>query len=340
MRRNPFASIKNSIKNGFHITLDVFKYIKAHPKILVPIIGIKLLYVSIPVVLLVYTTLLDSVVVNFLEMEYSTVVTVLILYLIVVYFRFFETLGAAYSLELVRQNDADGSMSLLKGLGHLIARSLLRILPIILIWSALEMILKFIIAVIKGILRSLTGERGSLSERGADFTGRIFNKALRLAMLMALPMVVWEKRGPIESVTDGFDAFETKAGDVFSGMGVRMFFYTLMLIPAVVLLSLAYRFGFLDTPFTFVVIAYVLILWSLDFLVEILFSTKIYLWYSAWQTKRREAFKNHETLPLIDDIEQPSFLSGYSDSYMKERVKASKKDGSSGTHRHQPINFN
>ncbi|MFW5895042.1 MAG: hypothetical protein ACOCU0_03835 [Bacillota bacterium] len=340
MRRNPISSLKTSLKHGFHITLDVLKYIKANPKILVPVIGIKVLYVGIPVVLFAYTTWLDSAALNLFNFEYSWEITVLILYLIIVYFRFFETLGASYSLELIRQNDMDGSMSLSKGFGHLITQSLLRVLPIIFIWSALELILKFIIAVIKGIIRSLTGRRRSMAESGADLTGRVVNNALRLGMLMALPMVVWEKRGPVDSIKDGFDAFETKAGDVFSGMGVRMFFYALMFIPALFLSALASRLGILNAPLIIAIAAYMLILWSLDFLVEILFSTKIYLWYSAWQKKRREAFKKSETLPLMDDIEQPSFLSGYSDLYMKEEVKASKKGDSIGEYRHQPINFN
>lgn len=298
----------NAFKNGFLITLDALKYMKKNPKILVPVILIKILYIVLAGVIVLYTPLLTYLPNNSSDV---TLVHILVgIYVLIVYVKFFESLSALYSLDLIRQKNNEGSMGLFRGFIHIFTRSVIKALPIILIWSLMEMALKIVIA----LLQVFLGRKRSRLHRGAGDAGNVLTRTLRMISLVSLPMIVWKEKGTFASLKESFKVFKKRFGVVFVGLGINHVFYSLMGLPAILAIYLADRYEFISLEFFIGLAIYLLLIWSVAYIVEILFSTRIYLWYASWQTEKEAAESRGENPPALDSVEKPDFLSGHTDA--------------------------
>lgn len=317
------GSVLGTLGQSYRITKDALGYIFSYPKMLVPTLVIKVFYVAGYLAILIYTPLLDVVLG---EVGLSLMEILLILYLTIVYFRFFEGLIALVTLQLVKQQSENYKMSLLKAIWRTLVHSLLKTFPIILFWSVIEFVIAVVFAIIKGLLRGKDGDDTMLS-RAADRTQRLLNNMLDRVSLLSFPAIVWDNMRTIAAIKEGLTIFKGRFGVIFSGTIIGGLFYLVMSIPAAVVFFLGAYFEFLNIYVLVGIFIYALVIWSIKFLIEVLFSTKIYLWHRAWSNARLKAIKEGKEEPEITDIPQPNLLTGYSSVFLDVKFKRDKDQG-------------
>ncbi|MGM0436289.1 MAG: hypothetical protein ACQEQA_04490 [Bacillota bacterium] len=316
------GSILDALGQSYRITKDALNYIFSHPKMLVPTFLIKVLYVAGYFAILLFTPLREMVLG---EAGLSLLEMLLILYLTIVYFRFFEGLIALVTLHLVKQQSEEHTMSLLKALGGTLGQSLLRAFPIILFWAFIEFFIAVVFAFIKAALRGKDGNSNPLLEGTANRTQRFLNNMLDRVSMLSFPVIIWDKKGTLTAIKESMAIFKSKVGVVLGGAIIGRLFYLLMAVPAAIVFFAADYFGVVSGPLLIGIVVYALVIWSIKYLIEVLFTTKIYLWHRAWSNARIEAYRKGETEPNLEDIPQPNLLSGYSSVFLD--VKFNKDSG-------------
>lgn len=312
------GSILDTFTRSYRITKDALGYVISHPKMLVPTFLIKVVYVFGYIGIIFFTPVGDMI---FGNADISLLELLLILYLSIVYFRFFEGLATLVTLHLVKQQSEDYKMSLLKAVGATLRYALLKTFPIILFWSAIEFVIAVVFAFIKSLLRGKDGDSDSVLSQWASRTQRFLNNMLDKVSVLSFMVIIWDRKKTFHAVKESTAIFKSRFGLVFSGTIVGGLFYLVMALPAGVALFVASYFELISGGFLIGLIIYALVIWSIKYLVDVLFTTKVYLWHRAWSKARYEAYEKGEAEPEIEDIPQPDLLSGYSSVFLDVKFK-------------------
>ena len=308
-----------AIQNGYRTTIDSLKYIIRHPKLMIPTFLIKIVDLAIIVWFFGFTTLGQNIR-NDLE-SFAFWQLLLIGYFMIVSIRLIEGIATMITLSLVKQNDQENNMSLFKALIETFKSSLWLAFPVILFWALVEFIIILIFSGLSMLLnRGNKGGKKSFAQRTLDRKRKLIQKMLKMVGLFSYPIIIWEKKTPWRAIKESLNMFKSRFGVIISGISFIGFLILLMWIPPVTLLFIAAIFEFMNLAILIGIFIYMMLMWSLKYLIETLFITKVYLWYRAWEKACEEAEASGKPTPSLNDIPKPNLLFGYSDILLDEQI--------------------
>lgn len=204
-------------------------------------------------------------------------------------------------------------------------RNFLRTIPIALLWSVLWFALLVIASAfgknrgnsrdttfnMENAARVLTGS-GSFSFSRAFV--RALEKAVRMAVLLCLPAIIWERHNTTGAIKRALSILRNQKTGIIVDYVTSYLAIALMAVPIVILLVLDKKLN-LHVPDTvwLGVIVYSAMLWSLGLFIEQVMMATQYMRFLKWERAAQEAEAQGKPVPVIADIPLPSVLDDVAD---------------------------
>jgi hypothetical protein len=303
-----------SIKNGWQLIKESFKAFNRHPKFIIPLLITWLVYAPI-ILYLKYWFNWDL---------YTEFQVFLILLGIIFAFAFLLSFSCSILLELIQQLESGKEIRVLKAIRHTIKYNIIKILPVIFVWT----IIWFILLVIQVLLsRSREREKESFSAENAAKTlagyqkfslSKAFFKAIgkgvRMIVFLILPAIAWENLSFWKSVKKGIAVFKSNLSVFVTGFILTGFASVVMFLPPAVLFFIS---GELEVAFPgwvwIITIIYIAFAWSYSIYLEQMFTAELYLWNYKWEKEVAKAQAESRPIPKLNDIPKPSILDEVND---------------------------
>ncbi|HAN04579.1 MAG TPA: hypothetical protein DCW72_08350 [Elusimicrobia bacterium] len=308
----------NSIKSGW----DLIKYSTTlflrHPVMLMPLLFTWLLYAP-TVLYFKYRFDWDPLTLQ------QTLLTVLG---ITFFFALLLAFSASMLLELIQQAESGRELSLTEAFADSLGSNLLRMLPIVVVWT----LVWFVLTVLTALLTRK--KRGSSSARDDNFSAenaartlagdtrfslsaaffRALNKGVRMAVFLVLPAIAWQNQGPWDAFTRGMRILRMNIGTFMTGYALSELAATIVFIPPAILLYISSE-GKITFPewVWFGTIAYIALAWSYSIYLEQMFTAMLYLWHLNWEKAIGEAQAARRPIPALRDVRRPCLLDGIDD---------------------------
>ncbi len=309
-----------AFQNGFRTTMDSLKYLLSHPKLIVPTFFIKIVDIVLFVWFFGFTSLGNRILDD--TASFAVWQLFLIAYLMLVTVRLIEGIATMMTLSMVKQNDQTYKMGFFKALVETLTSSLWLALPVILFWALIEFIIHLVFAAISAMLNRDNKRSGkSMAQRALDRKRRFIQRMIKLVSLFSYPIVVWDKKPFFRAIKESFAMFKSRFGVILTGTSFLGFLIALMWLPPFIIVMIAGYFEFLNLGIVIGLFVYMVLLWSIKYLIETLFITKVFLWYRAWQKACDEAKEKGKEIPSLNEIPKPDLLYGYSDILLDDQIK-------------------
>lgn len=308
----------NSIKSGW----DLIKYSTTlflrYPVMAMPLLLTWLLYAP-TVLYFKYRFDWDA-----LTLE-QTLLTVLG---ITFFFALLLAFSASMLLELIQQAESGRELSLAEAFADSLGANLLRMLPIVVVWT----LVWFVLTVLTALLTRK--KRGSSSSRDDSFSAenatrtlagdtrfslsaaffRALNKGVRMAVFLVLPAIAWQNLGPWDAFSRGMRILRLNIGTFMTGFALSEIAAALVFIPPAIILYISSE-GKVTFPewVWFATLAYMALAWSYSIYLEQMFTAMLYLWHLNWEKAIGEAQAARRPIPALRDVRRPCLLDGIDD---------------------------
>jgi hypothetical protein len=303
-KRRRFAHDRDLVGDS----IQVFKH---HPRFLVPLLAVWAVYAP-TVLYLKYGVNWDAIPTD----------RALLLNLGAVFlFAFMLAVSCSVLLELIQQLEAGQKPSLSTAVGATLRSNLVKMLPIILVWTVVWFILLVIQAMLskkkRGQAReSFTAENaaktlagyGKFSLSAAFF--RALNKGIRMVVFLILPAIAWENLGFLRAIKKGIAVFRTHLAHFATGFVLTELIAFVLFLPPAILFYISAKFEvqFSSMVWTAVII-YIGVAWSYSIYLEQMFTAELYLWNLKWEREvKARQLRGESRLPELEDIPLPHLL--------------------------------
>lgn len=299
------------IKNGWGLIKHSIKVFEAYPKLLAPLLiswvfyGAIILYVEFGI--------------NIEALEGSQ--PLLLVFAIILAFAFLLTFSASVLLEMIEQHESGEQISLSTAFKDTFVKNSYRLLPIVFVWT----VIWFIVVLIEAMLSSddssgdgdqeLTAENAAQTLAGsedASFLSLSFDalkKGVRMIVFLVLPAVVWEQKGPWQSIKRGLSVFKNNLSAFATGYVLTGAISFLVFLPIGLVLVGHSEMGMKVPQWGWLlVIAYTAFAWSYKMYLEQMFTASLYLWYLKWEEVAATAENAGRARPSMDEVPRPSLL--------------------------------
>lgn len=290
------VSIGEKFSRSFEILTDGFKAFFKYPVLLVPVILhivlISLIMFSIFIFVRPYA---DT---NAIPPDIAIYVVLIMCLLICTAY----TICAFIMLELIQQIEMGEKICLLKALYESFCKNLIKGLPLIIIWTIISFIGKFL--------------RGKRSKE--TFLGT----CIRLSMYCILPAIAWEDYGSIEAIKRGIKVLKKTYAEIFFSIIQTSVIGFLALLPLPIVVWMVFVFnGNPQACLTVIVlfVGYAVFVGALCKYIGQMFAASLYIWYKKWERETRNARINHTSEPSLYDIPMPSLLDDIPDLVYKKK---------------------
>lgn len=299
-----------SIKNGWKLIKESFNVFNRYPKFVVPLLGVWLIYAPVILYLKFWLNVDD----------YTTFQLFSIIIAVIFLFTFLLSFSCSVLLELVQQLESEQDLSLSKSLKSTFGHNIIRMLPIMIVWT----IIWFILLLIQALLsKDRKHEKTSFSAENAaraiagyrefSFSAAFFEalqKGVRMVVFLILPAIAWDNLGFWQATKKGLLVFRTNLTEFVTGFVTTGFVATVVFLPPAIIFALSEG----DNPIVFpnwvwsVTLIYLAFAWSYSLYFEQMFTAQLYLWNSKWEKAVAKAQLESRPLPALKDIPQPSIL--------------------------------
>jgi len=297
------------IKNGWDLIKSAIRVFTHHPKLLIPLLVVWLIYAPI----ILYLTY------GFNWKALSLVQIFLFVFVIILFFALLLGFSCSIVLELIQQAESGQKMSLRKAFSHTLFHNLLKIIPIVIIWTIiwfLLLLLQVIFAKAKSKERSsLTAENAAKTLAGyRDFSvSRAFFEALekgvRMVVFLILPAIAWENLSFEKAIKKGIGVFKVHLLEFVAGFILTWAAAAIIFIPPALLFYISEEFEMpLPTFVWMITIIYIAFAWSFSVYLEQMFCAELYLWHLKWEKQIEEEKKLGKPLSKLGDVKRPSIL--------------------------------
>ncbi len=292
----------NSIRSGWTVYKRILKLIFTKPFLLLPMMMAWAVYI--------YVAFWFK---NTYQLETMGTGTLL---LILFGFTFLSTftIGVAslFILELMEQHETTGSMNPFKALFDMLSKDLWRALPIIFIWSCVDFVLVMLITILNSSRKRKNRPRRPKGpiQRAVE----AFRDLVRMGSMTVFTVIAWEPLGPKESFDKGYSVFKHRFSEMLVVFGLNKITGFLLGIPIMIVI-ISVRADLLPVQTTMIgLIIYMSVIWSLGKLIEQLFVSELYLWYTHYERAMTNAKRSQTEPPeSLYDVPKPSFTDNHFD---------------------------
>lgn len=297
------------IKNGWDLIKDSIRVFYYHPKFLIPLLITWLIYAPI-ILYLEYGFNWDTL---------SFGQTFLFVFGIIFLFAFLLAFSCSMLLELIQQLESGQRMSLGKAFSHTLAHNILKITPIVIIWTIIWFILLILQAIFskaKEIKKeSFTAENAAKTLAGyRTFSlSRAFFKALekgvRMIVFLILPAIAWENLSFGKAIKKGIGVFKAHLSEFVSGFVLTWAAAVIIFLPPGILFYISDELGITFPTWVWVVtIIYIAFAWSYAIYLEQMFTAELYMWNLKWEKQIEKEKRLGKPLSKLRDVKRPSVL--------------------------------
>lgn len=302
------------IKRGWQLIKESIKVFYRHPKFIIPLLIIWLIYAPI-ILYLKYWFDWDA---------YTGSQIFLIVFGIIFIFAFLLSFSCSVLLELIQQLESGQRMSVVSAFKDTLTHNITKILPIVLVWT----IIWFLLLVIQALLsKSGKKEKESFSAENAAKTlagyqkfslSKAFFKALekgvRMVVFLILPPIAWENLSFWKSVKKGIAVFKSNLSTFVTGFVLTELAAAIIVLPPALLFYISDEIEISFPDWVWVItIIYIAFAWSYSIYLEQMFSAELYLWHRRWEKEVVKAQAENRSIPTLNDIPRPSVLDEVND---------------------------
>lgn len=303
----------SSIVRGFNIIGDSVKVFFRHPLLLIPLLITWCVFA--PVILAC-----DF----FIDFESMSIPQVWIINITVLFiFTFCLSFSCAILLEMIEHIENNEEPDFIKALLDTLSFNLVRMVPLIFMWTIIWIILLFLQALFSPKKRRRSSSRQSFSAKNAaaSLSGqngrsgslayffKLLQKKVRMVVFLILPAICWENKGFFSAIKRGLSVYKQNLVTFLSGFAMSETIAFIIFIP------IAFLFGWSSKAETelpdivwYVCILYTAMAWSYSIFIEQMFCADLFLWHKKWEKAVEIAEKNGQDPPNIEDIPMPSLL--------------------------------
>jgi len=253
--------------------------------------------------------------------KYSLSSVLLIVLAVITVFSLIIGISCLVLLELIEQIENGEEASILHAFSHVLRSSLIRALPILLVWAFLWFVIHVIATFFRrrnsssndedfsaeNAARTLAGLDSSWSFSSAFFDA--LNRGARMIVFLILPAIAWEELSPILATKKGLSILKSHIIEFSTGFVLSETTSFAVFLPTTILFFVTDKFNIvLPDGIWFVVIIYCALAWSFSLYIEQMFTAELYLWHLKWVAASNLARKNKKHLPDFRDITPPSIL--------------------------------
>lgn len=300
------------IENGLHLIKDSIRVFRHHPSFLIPLLIVWIVYGSV-ILYLQYGLNWDS---------FTATQVFLIIFGAIFIFAFLLSFSCSMLLELIQQIESGKKTSLLKAFTSTIAYNLIKMIPLIIVWTIIWFILLVLQAIFskrgkrekrkftaENAARTLAGHGGSFSLSGAFFES--LQKGVRMIVFLILPAMVWENLSFGKAVKKGISVFRAHFTEFATGFVLTALAAIILFLPPSLLFYISDK-AEVDFPAWVwtIAIIYIAFAWSYTIYLEQMFVAELYLWDMKWEREiRKNPAKNSEYLAGgLRSVERPRIL--------------------------------
>lgn len=297
------------IKNGWDLIKDSIRVFNHHPKFLIPLLITWLIYALI-ILYLEYGFNWDVL---------STGQVFLFVFGIIFVFAFLLAFSCSVLLELIQQLESGQKMNLGKAFGYTLRRNILKITPIVIIWT----IIWFILLILQAIFsKTEERERESFTAKNAAKTlagygtfsiSRAFFEALekgvRMIMFLILPAIAWENLSFGKAIKKGIMVFKVHLSEFVTGFVLTWAVAVIIFLPPGILFYISDKLEVAFPTWVWIItIIYIAFAWSYSIYLEQMFIAELYLWNLKWEKQIEEEKRIGKPFSRLRDVRRPSLL--------------------------------
>jgi len=308
----------DSIKNGWDLIKYATSIFLRYPVMAMPLLFTWLLYAP-TILYFKYSFNWDP-----LTLEQ----TLLVVFGLIFFFALLLAFSASTLLELIQQVESGREISLAAAFGDSLGFNLVRMLPIVVIWTVIWFILTVLTALLTRKRRGSSSSRedGLSAENAARTLAgdthfslsaaffKALNKGVRMAVFLILPAIAWQDMGPWTAIKRGLRILRLNIGTFMAGFALSEIAAMIVFIPPAIVLYISSE-GKIKFPdwVWFSTIAYMALAWSYSIYLEQMFTAMLYLWHLNWEKAIGEAQAAGRHIPSLREVRQPCLLDGIND---------------------------
>lgn len=280
------------IRNSFQLLKNSVAVLRAHPKLLLPLLTTWVLTAA-AILPLIYLLDWES---------YGLEAALLICLGLFFIYTLLLALSASVLLEMIEQIESgQGKPKLIRSLLHTLRYNALKTLPVAFAWA----VIWFVLTVIEALLSDEDSKTPYFIER--FFEG--LNRAVQLVVFLILPAIAWDGLGPLKATKRGVSIIRAHKSTFLSGFALTWIVAAVAFLPVTVL-ALIFGQSDAEIPIWLLILAavYSVLAWSFSIYVEQMFTAELYLWNREWEKAVEEAKSKGLPEPCIEDVPRPSLL--------------------------------
>lgn len=217
-----------------------------------------------------------------------------LLFLVLFLITFSISISNMLMLEFIAQIERGNKISFFKALKNLFGFKIIRAIPVIIIWTFIWFIIL--------LLRRLNSRNNNNNNRNLSYENaartlsginnnpfswlglglNLFEKLIRMVVFLALPAIVWEKKGSFSGLKKSLVIIRKHPVQFLTNYSLTEFFTIIVSLPLFVIfvyVKLGYEFSsFVWT----LVILYTGMMWTFNIYLEQMSSGLLYLWHLKW----------------------------------------------------------
>jgi len=244
---------------------------------------------------------------------------------IIFFFALLLAFAASMLLEMIQRLESGREPSFFSALAYSISSNLIKMLPIVVVWTVIWFVLTVITALLTRKKRGSSSSRDTFSAENAARTlagdGRFslsaaffkaLNKGVRMAVFLILPAIAWQNMGPWDAFRRGMRILRMNIGTFMTGFALSEIAALIVFIPPAIVLYVSGE-AKVDLPewVWFCTLAYMALAWSYSIYLEQMFTALLYLWHVKWEKAIGEAQASGKAhIPRLTDVRQPCLLDG------------------------------
>lgn len=297
------------IKNGWDLIKDSIRVFKHHPKFLIPLLITWLIYAPI-ILYLEYGFNWDAL---------STGQVFLFVFGIIFVFAFLLAFSCSALLELIQQLESGQKMNLGKVFGYTLRHNILKITPIVIIWT----IIWFILFILQAIFskakerkkESFTAENAAKTLAGYETFSishaffEALEKGVRMIVFLILPAIAWENLSFGKAIKKGIGIFKVHLSEFVTGFVLTWAAAVIIFLPPGILFYISDKLEVTFPTWVWVItIIYIAFAWSYSIYLEQMFTAELYLWNLKWEKQLEEEKRAGKPLSKLRNVKRPSVL--------------------------------
>lgn len=273
---------KTKLSEGWHLFIDSVKFLFEKPIFLLPIFCSWIVVAAVVLYLAYYFEFPESVLIG---LGY--------VYGFLFFMTFIISIANVIMLEFMQQMESGETISFAKALKEAFLVDFLKVIPVAAIWAAVW----FVVLILKALTSKKKGKRPSepsLRDAARTLGGaegpssffnlglKMFEKAIRMFIFLALPAITWDNKGPFSAFRKAFSIMKQHPLQfltTYTLTGAAAFLMALPLLPIFLLDEIGYVFP--DAVWVIVII-YEGVIWTLGIYLEQMSVGLLYLWHLKW----------------------------------------------------------